>query len=70
MPALVLIICVFCTACENASQAVPDSAEETFYYSIKFQTIPDPDEALYESGILEEYESWWGREARRIYGIN
>lgn len=62
-----LVICVFCTACENVSQAVPDSEEEEYYYSMKIRAIPDPDEALYESSMPKAYENWWGRESRRIY---
>lgn len=65
---MILGFCVFCTACENTSQAVPDSEEnEAFCYSMRFQELPDPDEALRESSILEGHKNCLIRESRRFY---
>lgn len=55
-------------ACGDMPQAVIDSGEtENYYYTIRFNNIPDPDEALFESDILENYRNWWGQERECIY---
>ncbi len=68
---LLLGLCGLFTACGDTPQAVPDSGENQIYgYSLIFRDIPDPDEALRESGILAEHKDCQVLERYRAYQGN
>lgn len=61
-------LCGLFAACGASSQAVPDFAENQIYsYSLEFRELPDPEEALYESGVLDGHEDCQVMERKRIY---
>ena len=65
---LVLGLCGLGTACGDAPQAVSESGEEQeHHYSIQLREIPDPDQALYESDIMEGHEDCQVLERKRVY---
>lgn len=65
---LIFGLCGLGTACGNTSQAVPVPEEkQEYHYSIQFREIPDPDQALYESDIMEGHEDCQVLERKRIY---
>lgn len=64
---LALVMCGICTACGNSPQAVSDAGEgQDHRYSIQLREIPDPDQALYESDILQGHEDCQVLERKRI----
>lgn len=65
---LMLGLCGLFAACGDAPQAVPDSEEsQTYNYFMEFRELPDPDAALYESGVLNGHEDCQVMERNRIY---
>lgn len=65
---LMLGLCGLFAACGDAPQAEPDSEEtRTYSYSMEFRELPDPDAALYESGMLDEHENCQVMERKRVY---
>lgn len=65
---LILGLCGSGIACGDSSQAVSDSGEiQEYRYAIRIREIPDPDQALYESGILEGHEDCQVLERKRFY---
>lgn len=67
---LILIwgMCGLGTACGNAPWDSPNVGREPdLRYSVQFREIPDPDQALYESDIVEGHEDCRAVERERIY---
>lgn len=65
---LILGLCGLGIACGDTPQAMPDpKGPQENHYTIRFREIPDPDQALYESDILEGHEDCQVLERERIY---
>lgn len=65
---LILGLCGAGIACGDTPQAMPAPKEpQENHYTIRFREIPDPDQALYESDILEGHEDCQVLERKRIY---
>lgn len=51
----------------GSPQVISDPEEQQYQYSIQIREIPSPDQALYESDILEGHEDCQVLERNRVY---
>ncbi len=64
---LILGVCGSSIACGGSPQVISDPEEQQYQYSIQIREIPSPDQALYESDILEGHEDCQVLERNRVY---